>query len=370
MSAYNFAIPNTMKKLSTLVIAGLFCLPAVLFSQTSQEGFGQIRSNLYIVGPDNSTTLMDGSLTQYDSTYSNEMDRFDARKMSNFSENWGMLRGNTVYVVERRHTITDKDSIFFKMWNMRIITYQLEFIASKLDYNGRTAILIDKYLKTETPVHLNDTTRIPFSVTKDADSKATDRFTLIFSFPEVIKTPPLEIVKTQVFAQHKEATLIWHTEGYSEKSVFEIQRSENGIHFQKADHIIADSGVHHYEWKDKNVIQGKINYYRIKLSSQKDSTVMGSVVSTFIEKVNDGITAFPNPVTGKYLNVNIVDEPKGQYTISLNNSFGLKILSKTVQYNGGKQTEQLSLNQMMKKGVYHLKISGPDGYQKVISVLF
>lgn len=359
-----------MKNVSTLLIAVFLCLPAFLFAQTSKEGFGQIRANLYIVGPDNSTTLMDGSLTQYDSSYSNELDRLDARKMSNFSENWGMLRGNTVYVVERRHTITDKDSIFFKMWNMRIITYQLELIASKLDFNGRTALLIDKYLKTETPVHLNDTTRIPFSVTKDDGSKATDRFTLIFSFPEVIKTPPLEIVKTEVFARHKEATLIWQTEGYSEKSVFEIQRSDNGVHFQKAEQIIADSGIHHYEWKDKNVIQGKTNYYRIKISSQKDSVVLSSVVSTFIDKVVDGITIFPNPVTGKHLNVNIVDEPRGRYTISLNNSFGLKLVSKTVQHNGGKQTEQLLLNQTMKKGVYHLQITGPDGYQKVVSVLF
>ena len=360
-----------MKKISLSLVTGLLCLVSVFtHAQSPREGFGQIRSNLYIVGPDKSTTLMDGTLTQYDSTYSNDMDGLDARKMSNGSENWGMLRGNTVYVVERRHTMTGKDSIFFKMWNMRIITYQMELIPSKLDFNGRTAFLVDKFLNTQTPVSLKDTSKIPFSVTNDALSKATDRFTLIFSFPEVIKTPPLQIVKTEVFAKHKSSMLIWDADGYSEKSIFEIQKSTNGIDFQQADQLVADSGLHHYEWKDLQAIQGKMNYYRIKISSQKDSSLMGSVVSTFIEKAIDGITIYPNPVTGNHMNVNIVDEPKGRYTISLNNSFGLKLLSKNFNYNGGKQTEQLSINKSMMKGVYRLQVTGPDGYQKVISVLF
>ena len=360
-----------MKKSLLPLITGIFCLFSTqTHAQIQAEGFGQIRTNLYIVGPDKSTTLMDGTLTQYDSIYSNELDGKDARKMSNFSENWGMLRGTTTLVVERRHTMTDKDSIFFKMWNMRIITYQVELIAAKLDYNGRTAFLMDNYLNTQVPIALNDTTRIPFSVTADAKSKATDRFTLIFSFPEVIKTPPLEIVKTEVFAQYKSSTLVWNTEGYSEKSIFEIQKSNNGVDFQQAGEIVADSGLHHYEWKDNQVIQGKTNYYRIKVRSLKDSSVSGSIVSTFIEKLIDGITIFPNPVTGNHININIVDEPKGRYTLSLNNSFGLKLLTKSFQYNGGKQTEQLPINKSMMKGVYRLQISGPDGYQKVISVLF
>lgn len=359
------------KMIQSCVAAGILCLASVFaHAQSTPEGFGQIRSNLYIVSLDKSPTLMDGTLTQYDSSYSNEMDGMDARKMSNFSENWGMLRGNTVYVVERRHTMTANDSIFFKMWNMRIITYQLELIPSKLDYNGRKAVLVDKYLNTETAIQLNDTSRIPFSVTKDVLSKSSDRFTLIFSFPEVIKTPPLEFVKTIVIPQHKSATLHWDTEGYSEKSIFEIQRSSNGIDFQLAGQIAADSGLHHYEWKDEQAIQGRTNYYRVKISSQKDSTVFGSIVSTFIEKVIDGITVFPNPVSGNHINVNIVDEARGRYTISLNNSFGLKLFIKSFQYNGGKHTEQLPINKSMMKGVYRLQINGPDGYQKVISVLF
>ena len=357
-----------MKKLS-LLFTGAFCL-VIMFAhaQTPKEGFGQLRSNLYIIAPDKTTVLMDGTLTQYDSSYSNDIDGKDARKMSNFSENWGMLRGNTVLVVERRHTMAENDSIFFKMWNMRIITYQIELIASKLDFNGRTAVLVDKYLKTETPVHLNDTTRIPFSVTADAASKASDRFSIIFSFP--VKVPPLQIVKTAIAAKHRAVDLSWETEGYSDHSVFEIYKSVNGIDFQKAGQVNVDTSRHQFTWRDHQPVQGQTNYYRVQISSEKDSTQSGAIVSSYIEKVLEGVSIYPNPVKGNHLNVNITDEAKGQYTISLNNSFGLKMLSKTVTYHGGKQTESLPINKSLVKGVYHLQVTGPDGYQKVISVLF
>lgn len=357
-----------MKKLS-LLLTGAFCLVTMFaHAQTPKEGFGQLRSNLYIIAPDKTTVLMDGTLTQYDSSYSNELDGKDARKMSNFSENLGMLRGNTVLVVERRHTMTESDSIFFKMWNMRVITYQIELIASKLDFNGRTAVLHDNYLKTETPVHLNDTTRIPFSVTSDAASKATDRFSIIFSFP--VKVPPLQIVKTAISAKHKAVDLFWETEGYSDHSVFEIQRSANGVDFHKAGQITVDTSRHQFTWRDHQPVQGQTNYYRVQVSSEKDNTKFSSIVSSYIEKVVEGISIYPNPVTGNHLNVTITDEQMGIYTISLNNSFGLKVLSKKITYHGGKQTEQLPVNKSMVKGVYRLQVTGPDGYQKVISVLF
>lgn len=313
---------------------------------------------------------MDGTLTQYDSTFSNEIDVKDARKMSNFSENWGMQRNSTVYVIERRHTITDKDSIFFKMWNMRVITYQIEFIALNLNFNGRNAVLFDKYLQKETPVLLNDTTRIPFSVTADAQSKMADRFTLIYSFPEVIKTPPLDIVQTKIEAQHKSASLNWITEGYSEKAIFNIEKSTDGIDFRQAGQVVADSGRHQYEWRDEQAKQGKTNFYRIKISSLKDSVQYGEVVSSYIDHVTEGGSVFPNPVKGNHIKLNMVDEPEGRYTINLNSLFGLKLLSKSFEYRGGKQVEQLQINRSMIKGIYHLHIAGPNGYKKVIPVVF
>ena len=166
------------------------------------------------------------------------------------------------------------------------------------------------------------------------------------------------------------ASLVWKTEGYSKNAVFTIQKSADGIDFQSAGELAADSALHQYTWKDHQPLQGRNNYYRIKITSQNDSTKFSSAVSVYIDKVTEGFSIFPNPVTGSRFNVNIVDEAKGTYTISLNNSFGLKLVSKSIKYSGGKHTEQFIVNKSLMKGVYRLQITGPGGFQKVISVLY
>src|SRR5664279_1839868 len=143
-----------MKKTSTLLfIILLACMrasslpPAGYSIACGTAGTEIIRSNLYHVETDGTTNLLDGDLTQYDASYSNAVDGMDARKMSNFSENIGMLRGTSTLVIERRHTIDNADTIFYKMWNIRHEeTYQLEFIASNLDHPGLLGYLEDSYL--------------------------------------------------------------------------------------------------------------------------------------------------------------------------------------------------------------------------------
>jgi len=98
-----------MKKSSTLLIAVLLaCFNA--FSSPAGT-ITLITSNLNIVNANGTTTLADGDLTQYDTSFSNNIDALDARKMSNPGENIGMMRGTGVFAIERRHTIQNADTI-------------------------------------------------------------------------------------------------------------------------------------------------------------------------------------------------------------------------------------------------------------------
>ena len=122
-----------------------------------------------------------GILTQYDQSFTNVVDGMDARKMSNFSENLGMIRGTTTLVIERRHTIDFTDTIFYKMWNVQQRPYQLEFITSNLNHPGLTGYLEDSYLHTSVPINLNGANNINFSVNSDPASSAMYRFRIIFT---------------------------------------------------------------------------------------------------------------------------------------------------------------------------------------------
>ncbi len=101
----------------------------VIFSQIKRE----LRSNLHLINTDGSSTLYDGNLTAYDDSYSNNIDERDAKKMANFTENFGMLRTPVILVIERRHTIDLSDTIFYKMWQMQQRTYKLEFISKNMN---------------------------------------------------------------------------------------------------------------------------------------------------------------------------------------------------------------------------------------------
>jgi hypothetical protein len=128
-----------------------------------------------------STDLVDGGYVDFDDTYSNAVDMYDVRKSPNFGENFGMLRNNTELVVERRKSVTGSDSVFFKMSQLRQLSYRLDFSTTGFDAGQVTAVLQDKFTGVNTTLNLAATTSYTFTVTGVAGSFATDRFRLVFS---------------------------------------------------------------------------------------------------------------------------------------------------------------------------------------------
>ncbi len=150
-----------------------------LFSQTNE----QLRGNLYAVNADSTYDLYDGNLTMFNIDNSNSVNEMDAVKMTNFGENFGLLRGTTTLVIERRKSITTTDTIFFKMWKMRLTAYKLELLVNGLAKLGLTGIFEDNYLNTRTPLNLDGVNSSVFTVTNTAASYAAGRFRIIFSMP-------------------------------------------------------------------------------------------------------------------------------------------------------------------------------------------
>ena len=166
-----------MKKSSALLFAGLL---ACLYAFTSPTVL--IRSNLYITTPGGTPTIIDGDITQYDLSFSNNLDGLDARKMSNFAENIGLQRDAITLVIERRRTIQSTDTIFYKIWNLSPGTnYQLGFDPTNMAQPGLTAYVQDNYLHTNTPVSLETASSVNFSINADPASSDPCRFRLIFT---------------------------------------------------------------------------------------------------------------------------------------------------------------------------------------------
>ncbi len=334
----------------------------------SNGDFAQIRSNLYIVSTNGATTLMEGNLTQYNIDYSNALDGMDARKMSNPSENWGMLRNNTVYVIERRHTMNGTDSIFFKMWNMRIITYRLEFITSNLNFPGRKGLLEDNYLKTSTPIDLNGNTYVDFSVTSDPASKASDRFRLIFSKSSEEGLLPFSFTFANALQKNNSVLINWEAVNAGDVKAFNIEKSIDGIHFVKTNTVKTQLNMNQYHYTDFNAPEGS-NYYRVSTTSTEGKVAYSETVKVYVTR-NPGFTIYPNPATSANMNLQFINKPAGHYKVRLINSFGQTFFSKDIQYIGGSSIEKIQPAQSVPPGVYQLEIKSPDESRTVISVVF
>lgn len=360
-----------MKTIYTLAITVIFFqLSAKGLPTTTPDDFGQLRSNLYIVASDGSTVLMDGALTQYYSEYSNDMDKMDARKMSNFSENWGLLRNNKVYVIERRHTIEGSDSIFFKMWNMRVITYQIELIASNLDKNGRQAVLEDKYLQTATPLNLNGTTFVNFSVTGDTNSKASDRFRIIFSNREEEGVLPFDFKSVRASANSNLVNINWLTGNEKNVKQLDIERSVNRLEFSKLYSLKAyNNTINNYRWIDVSPKEGD-NYYRIASKGDDGRTTYSEVVKVSVTKGPQKIQVFPNPAKADNFNIQMINQEAGLYNLKIINSSGLILMQKNIQHSGGSRIEKIQSLPAIPGGIYRLEIVTPSGERKNISVVF
>lgn len=367
-----------MKKLSILLII----MPAFLHAHSMneyvrpvlnlQEGNNSvmIKSNLYALQNDGSTILLDGVMTQYNPDFSNNLDSLDVRKMSNFSENLGMVRGKTTLVIERRKTIAYADTIFFKLWQTRQREYQFEFIASNMQYPGLTGYLEDSYLHTVTPLSLNDSNHVNFSINSNPASADVFRFRIIFTTEAALKILPLTFISANAYQKNNFINVDWKTANESNLKQYDIERSVDGKSFSSVFQSVAyNATVNNYGWIDDNPFAGE-NYYRIKASKLDGKVEYSKVLKVHSTAGYSFIKEYPNPVEGNAINLLISNQPAAIYKVRLLSQSGQVMMAKSINHPGGSSTQTLQANQIIPKGIYQLEILRPGEIVLKISLVY
>ncbi|MEO6328980.1 MAG: T9SS type A sorting domain-containing protein [Ginsengibacter sp.] len=344
------------KTLHLLLIMQLALLPSI-FSQTAE----QVRANLYQFETNGTFSLDDGNLTMYDINNSNLIDGKDAVKMNNFGENFGLLRGITTLAIERRRHMTAADTIFFRMWNMRQKTYKLELLLTGLEYSDLTGVLEDAYLNTKTTLNLDGVNSFLFTITNDAASAAANRFTIIFSLPtSLFKLLPITFTGIKAYEENNNVNVEWSVETEKDISQFQIQKSANGQQFSTVATIdLKSTRVSSYKWTDNSSIKGN-NFYRVIGQDINGKIEYSSITKVFTAIGKSSISVFPNPVINRFINIQMLDQPKGSYTARLVNNFGQVVHSAKLLHNGGSGTQSLQVNKNAGKGNYTLEIITPS----------
>ena len=294
--------------------------------------FPTLEINLYTKATDNTDFKVDGTVLNFDPSFSNLINNDDVKKFNNASDNLYILKNNTKLFAERRATLQMNDTIFLALSNTRLGLYRFNIDPSVLGNLPLKAYLKDKFLQTEIPVSLSETTDINFEITNDPNSRVVDRFMIVFK-----KFLPLRFTAiTAVRKSDKPINLTWNTENENNIDNYRIERSTDGVNFIEIGSQMPTAnnfGNPYYTFYDAKASK-EIIYYRIKGNGITGNSIYSNTakVLAFEENNNKPVNIFPNPVTNGNININFEGAVLGNYVSTINNFTGQLIKSETFRH--------------------------------------
>lgn len=319
----------------------------------------QLRANLYGLNSDGTTYYMaDGVFINFDDNYSNSVDDMDALKSINTSENLSIKTNSQLLVIERRQPINLADTIQLNLTGARFQAYRFEIKTDKLDEQGAlTGYFEDNYLRTKTPINLNGTTLIDFTVQNVAGSYAPNRFRIVF-LPTMVLAVTFTTVKA--YRLDKNINVEWKVENEVNIKKYEIERSEDGSQFKKVyTKVAGGTNTGTYLWTDTNVLPSLI-FYRIKSVDVNGESAYTRIVKVLPLTTKKAITIYPNPVQNGIVSLLFENQSGGMYTIRILNKSGQVILVQQVHHLAGTTLERIALRKFISQGLYSLEILKPD----------
>lgn len=318
----------------------------------------KLQVNLHFYNPDNSTTVADAAMTAYNDTYSAAINGQDAFKLDNIDENIAILRNNKLLTIERR-PLGSSDTIFLKVYNTNVKNYMLEILPSNFGSANMQAFLQDGYLNTTTPIDLNTTTQVNFSVTSNAASADPYRFKIIL---RPAGTLPVDITTIKAYRKNTGVEVNWNVLIERQVQSYVVERSANGERFERVAEIAPKNnrnGSGDYTWYDPSPFKG-ISYYRIKTVEATGMAKFSSIANVRIDNGVSDIVVYPNPVRNRRMTLQFNDREKGNYSIQLFNNAGQQVFNRIISHPGGSAVQTISLNSNVTAGTYNLVVNKGD----------
>lgn len=124
--------------------------------------------------------VLDGNTVVFDAAFSRAVNAEDALKMGNPGANIGIEESGKLLSVEGRPVAKEQEVIQFRIWNLSAGSYLLKLEAGRIAETGLEAVLEDSYSGVRTPLEMNGTTDVAFTVDGSAASKSARRFRVVF----------------------------------------------------------------------------------------------------------------------------------------------------------------------------------------------
>ena len=111
-----------------------------------------------------------------------------------------------------------------------------------------------------------------------------------------------------------------------------------------------------YRWIDTSSVNGE-NYYRILSIDINGKMQYSNIVKVAMEKSIPQFVVSPNPIINDIISLQLVNQPKGKYYVTLLNNAGQVILTSQIQHERGSATQSIQINKVISKGNYLLEVT-------------
>jgi hypothetical protein len=298
--------------------------------------------------------LADGNTVRFGDEFDNAINTEDVIKSGNFGENFGLLRNGKELAVEARQLPAISDTVFFKMYSLKRISYRLHFTPVNMPADVN-AFLEDAYTNTSVPVNLNDTSAYTFTVSADAASAAQSRFRIVF---RPLTPLPVTVTEVRATALNNRVAVEWTVSNQVNLREYRVERSADGRNFSAIGTVAARNTAAAptaYRFDDAQTLNGW-NYYRIRCVDNDGRFKYTNIVKVMTGKAGGSISVYPNPVEGNTMNLQLVNQAAGRYNLRLVSTDGKTILSQAIDHNGGSAVRQVELPQHTTSGTYQLEV--------------
>ena len=208
---------------------------------------------------------------------------------------------------------------------------------------------------TEPPYNVEVHASYNVGVSPDASDTLVNGITSFNMFSVVgghLSILPIKIINFHAFHLNGHINISWTNLIESEINYYELERSNDGIHFVFAEKITAKNANAKQEYllKDEHFKKGA-NFYRLKIV-EKNGSISYSPIELVQIIMDEEIKVYPNPVTARHFTLYANVLP-GRYALQLFSSSGQMIWQKTIETIDGSIAENIVLP-LLAKGKYEL----------------
>lgn len=187
------------------------------------------------------------------------------------------------------------------------------------------------------------------------DGEGGQACTFNFSISSTFITPlPVELLNFQAQLKDRNVNLTWETASELNNDYFEVERSQDGLRFEKVGRIKGQGTTkanHAYALLDRNTFEG-VSYYRLKQVDFNGESTYSSVITVEMPRMVETISVIPNPANNSAYFLFTAPENEVVY-LQIYESGGKRVKASSHSVGAGENNMNIDLSDIP-NGVYYV----------------